>query len=227
MLLAVDTATATASVALYDLANKVLLAESTWQARRRHTEELLLTTQAMMAQMNVQPAQLRALAVTTGPGSFTGVRIALSVVKGIGMGLPTPPQSVGLPTLTVTAAPWLPLAQSVAARVWAYIQAGRGRYNWAIFDQTLYHPVAADHQAGTAADFATALAAQVPQPIWLVGEPAPDLLDAVASLRHVTVVDGVSGIRRAGVLARLAAEQIAAGQMDDLTTLQPLYLQGP
>ena len=39
MLLAVDTATATASVALYDLANGLLLAESTWQARRRHTQD--------------------------------------------------------------------------------------------------------------------------------------------------------------------------------------------
>jgi tRNA threonylcarbamoyladenosine biosynthesis protein TsaB len=227
MLLAVDTATATASVALYDMTSQALLAESTWQARRRHTEELLLATQAMMAQMNVQPTQLRALAVTTGPGSFTGVRIALSLVKGIGIGLPTPPQIIGLPTLTVTAAPWLPLAQVASARIWAYIQAGRRRYNWAIFDKTLYHPVAADHQAGTAADFATALAAQADQMIWLVGEPAPDLLDAVVSLRHVTVVDGISAMRRAGVLAHLAAQQIAAGQLDDLATLQPLYLQGP
>lgn len=227
MLLAVDTATATASVALYDLTNQLLLAESTWQARRRHTEELLLTTQAMLAQMNVPPAQLRALAVTTGPGSFTGVRIALSVVKGIGVGLPTPPQTIGLPTLTVTAAPWLPLAQGVSAHVWAYIQAGRGRYNWTVFDQSLYRPVAADHHAGTAAEFATALAAHADQPIWLVGEPAPDLLDAVATLQHVTVVDAISAMRRAGVLARLAAQQIAAGQSDDLAALQPLYLQGP
>ena len=225
LLLAVDTATVTASIALYDLTHAVLLAESTWQARRRHTQELLLATQQMMAQLGVQPAQLAALAVTTGPGSFTGVRIALSVVKGIGMGLARPPQVVGLPTLTVTAAPWLPLAPRASAQVWAYIQAGRARYNWAIFDQTFIHPTAADHHAGTAADFAAALAANPTQAIWLVGEVAPDLLDAVASLSHVTVMDGISALRRAGGLAQLAAQQIAAGAVDNLSALQPLYLQ--
>jgi tRNA threonylcarbamoyladenosine biosynthesis protein TsaB len=227
LLLAVDTATVTASVALYDLANQTLLAESTWQARRRHTQELLLTTQRLMAQLELLPSQLSALAVTTGPGSFTGVRIALSVVKGIGLGLPKPPKVVGLPTLTVTAAPWLPLAQSAATQVCAAIQAGRGRYNWAIFDKTLYHPTAADHHAGNAADFAAAFATNDGQPVWLVGEAAPDLVEAVASLPYVTLVDNISALRRAGVLAHLAAQQIAAGQTDDLQTLQPLYLQGP
>jgi tRNA threonylcarbamoyladenosine biosynthesis protein TsaB len=226
-LLAVDTATVTASIALYDLTQGILLGESTWQARRRHTQDLLLTVQALMAQLETEPKQVRGLAVTTGPGSFTGVRIALSVVKGIGMGLPQPPQVVGLPTLTVTAAPWLSLAQRASAQLWAYIQAGRGRYNWATFDETLYQPTAADHCAGSAADFAAALAAHAEQPIWLVGEVAPDLLEAVAPLRHVTVVDGISAMRRAGVLARLAAQQMAAGQVDDLKTLQPLYLQAP
>lgn len=226
LLLAIDTATTMASLALYDLAEATLLAECTWQARRRHTQDLLLTTQQWMAHLALQPAQLAALAVTTGPGSFTGVRIALSVVKGIGLGLAQPPQAVGLPTLTVTAAPWLPLALSESAQLWAYIQAGRGRYNWAIFDKKLTHPTAEEHQAGTAADFAAALAAQPEQPIWLVGEVAPDLVEAVAPLSHVTVVDGVSAMRRAGVLARLAAQQVAAGQVDGLSALQPLYLQG-
>src|SRR3954463_8448176 len=175
-LLAIDTATATASVALYDLATSTLLAESTWLARRRHTQELLVATQAMMAQMERTPAQLRGLAVTTGPGSFTGVRIALSVVKGIAVGLPQPPQVVGIPTLTVTAAPWLPLAQAASVQLWACIQAGRGRYNWAIFDKKLYHPSAADHHAGTAAECAAALTADAEQPVWLVGETAPDLV---------------------------------------------------
>jgi tRNA threonylcarbamoyladenosine biosynthesis protein TsaB len=227
MLLAVDTATATASVALYDLTNHLLLAESTWQARRRHTQELLTTAQALLEQVGAQPAELTALAVTTGPGSFTGVRIGLSAIKGIGIGLPVAPQVVGLPTLVVTAAPWLTTAQATSAVVWAYIQAGRGRYNWASFPSGLYHPRAADHQAGTAAEFALALESHTDHPIWLTGEAAPDLREAMKPLSHVTVVDSVSAMRRAGILAHLAAQQIEQGQTDDLTTLEPLYLQGP
>lgn len=225
-LFALDTATSTASIALYDLASGTLLGESTWQARRRHTQDLLLASQTLMTQVGVQPEQLRALAVTTGPGSFTGVRIALSVIKGIGIALPQPPQTVALPTLTVTAAPWFSLAQAANARLCAYIQAGRGRYNWVFFDETLYHPTASDHHAGNSAEFAAALA-EAGKSVWLIGESAPDLLDALSSLPYLVIVDGISALRRAGVLAHLAAQQITIGNTTDLESLQPLYLQGP
>ena len=49
MLLALDTATATASIAVYDLASDTLLGETTWLARRRQTQELLTTAQALLA----------------------------------------------------------------------------------------------------------------------------------------------------------------------------------
>ena len=86
LLLAIDTATATASVAVYDMERRRLLAETTWQARRRHTQDLMVTVQHMLEQAGVAAAELTALAVTTGPGSFTGVRIGISAVEGLGAG---------------------------------------------------------------------------------------------------------------------------------------------
>jgi tRNA threonylcarbamoyl adenosine modification protein YeaZ len=229
VLLALDTATAAASVAVYDLETQTLLAEATWQARRRHTQDLLAEAQRLLAQIDRTPAQLTALAVTTGPGSFTGVRIGLSALKGIGLGLPHLPQVIGAPTLAVTAAPWLAVAAASKAQVCAMIQAGRGRYNWCIFDGTnrLWRPTAADHHAGTAAEFAAALAGVNLSPVWLVGEPGSDLVAAVAPLAHVTLIDAISGWRRAGHLAQLAAQHLAHGTRDDLAALQPLYLQAP
>ncbi len=239
MLLAFDTATATASVAVYDLANDALLGETTWLARRRQTQDLLAAAHDLLGRVGHTPAQIHALTATTGPGSFTGVRIALSTLKGMALGLPQPPQVIGVPTLAVTAAPWLAVAGSVGSplgasaanpsvTVCAYLQAGRGRYNWVFFapDDVLRRPAATDHRAGTAADFAAALAAPE-RPVWLVGEPAADLCAAVAPLAHVTVVDAAAGLRRAGVLARLAARHLAAGHADDPAALQPLYLQDP
>ncbi len=230
MLLAFDTATATAAVAAYDLAGDALLGETTWLARRRQTQDLLAAAHCLLDQVGRTPAQITALAATTGPGSFTGVRIALSTLKGIALGLPQPPRVIGLPTLAVTAAPWLAVAGSVQppAAVCAYLQAGRGRYNWTVFepDDGLRRPTPADHHTGAAGDLAAALAATA-RPVWLVGEPAADLLDAVAPLPRVTVVDAVAGLRRAGVLARLAAQHLVAGHADDLASLQPLYLQEP
>lgn len=229
MLLALDTATSAASVALYDLESRTLLAEATWQARRRHTQELLVEAHRWLVQLDRTPAQIGALAATTGPGSFTGVRIGLSALKGIGLGLPQPPRVVGVPTLAVTAAPWLAVAAASEAHVCAYIQAGRGRYNWCLFDgkDPLWRPAAADHRAGTAAEFGAALADMDSAPVWLVGEPAPDLVEAVAPLPHVVRVDAASGWRRAGHLAHLAAQHLANGTHDDLAALQPLYLQNP
>lgn len=230
MLLALDTATATASIALYDLAGARLHAEMTWLAHRRHTQDLMTTVQSLLRQQQVAPEQLTALAVTTGPGSFTGVRIAISAAKGIGLGLPTPPRAIGLPTLCVTAAPWLALAGQHPAQpaVCAYIQAGRGRYNWTSFaaGDLLRRPEAEAHQSGSADELAYSLG-ETAQPHWLVGELDATLSQAVAGLRHVFVFDAVSGLRRAGQLARVAAEHLDAGHFDDLRTIQPLYLRNP
>jgi len=230
MLLAFDTATTTASLAVYDLSAGHLLAETTWQARRRQTQDLLPATQSLLALAAVAPAALTALAVTTGPGSFTGVRIAISTVKGIGLGLPHPPRVIGIPTLSVAAAPWLDSARRCCppVRVCACIQAGRGRYNWAWFDgDLLARPTVHEHQAGSSAELGEALALAAPHSIWLTGEVATDLANIAGALPHVTVLDPVSSLRRAGQLARLAALHFAAGTADTLDALQPLYLRNP
>ena len=67
-----------------------------------------------MEQADLQPDAIRTVAVTTGPGSFTGVRIAISVAKGIALGATTTPALVGIPTLSVTAAPWIEAAHAEA-----------------------------------------------------------------------------------------------------------------
>jgi len=231
LLLALDTATATASVAVYDQQRRRLLSEITWQARRRHTQDLMRAVQQALAYAGAGVEQITALAVTTGPGSFTGVRIGISAVKGLGLGMAQTPQTVGVPTLSVTAAPWLGAAAGGAslAAVCAFVQAGRGRYNWAFFDpgDLLRRPGREEHGAGAAGEFCAALAAFTPQPVWLAGEPDAALEHEVAALDHVCLLDGVSALRRAGHLARLADRHLAAGNEDDLAGLQPLYLQNP
>lgn len=230
MLLALDTATTTAGLAVYDLHQQQLLAELTWEARRRQTQDVLVTARTLLAQLDLTPQQVTALAVTTGPGSFTGVRIGISTVKGIALALPTRPHLIGIPTLAVTAAPWLALLQQLQADglLCAVIHAGRGRYNWVNFapHQTLWRPAVADHHTGTAAELVAALA-QATHPLVCVGEVDAALAEALQPLSHVTVLDAVSGWRRAGQLARLAALQLADGVADQLSALEPLYLRAP
>jgi tRNA threonylcarbamoyl adenosine modification protein YeaZ len=251
MILALDTATTTASLALCDeqaaTGGCALLAELTWHARRRHTQDLTDALAGLLARAGVELAQVTAIAVTTGPGSFTGVRVGISAVKGLveGMRLAAfaretgasppadwaAPRVLGVPTLTVTAAPWLEVAWSIAPApvVCAYIQAGRGRYNWCFFgpEDLLFRPPADAHGAGTAADLAAVLAAHRAESLWLAGEAEVSLADAVRGNPRVTLLDGTTAQRRAGTLARLAALLMAEGVDEPASLLQPLYLRPP
>jgi tRNA threonylcarbamoyl adenosine modification protein YeaZ len=231
MLLAMDTASVTASVAVYNLNAARLLGEMTWEGRRRQTQDLMVMVRHLLGTVDVAPDDLTALAVTTGPGSFTGVRIAISAAKGIGMGLTTPPAVIGVPTLAVTAAPWLPLSAACepAPMLCAVMLAGRGRYHWAMFTASdpLHRPAAAEHHTGSAAEMTAFLDAVKARVIWLAGEIDAALVDCMRPLTRVTVIDPVYGLRRAGVLAGFAARLIDAGVNDSLATLQPLYLREP
>ena len=231
MLLALDTATATASLALYDPATKTLLFEQTWQAHRHHTQQLIPAAQQMLSFLGLDPGAIGALAVTTGPGSFTGVRVGISTVKGMALGLERGVRVVGVPTLTVTAAPWLAAAWSIAPApiICAYVQAGRGRYNWCFFgpEDLLYRPAADAHHAGDAAEFAAVLAAHRAESLWLAGEADAPLAEAVRPLAKVTLLDAVSAQRRAGTLARLADLLLDDGVEESADSLQPLYLRAP
>lgn len=161
-----------------------------WQTRRRQTEETLPVAAEALERAGKDIASVRTVAVTTGPGSFTGVRIGISVVKGIALGLPQPPLLVGLPVLSVTAARFVPAATAAGAVVWPLLQAGRGRFNWAVApaDDPLWLPPVAEHRAGQAGALVAALKEEE-RPVWLVGELGDALRETLQSLAHVRCVD--------------------------------------
>lgn len=231
MLLALDTATTTISIALYDPNAATLLGEMTWQARRRHTADLLPAVHYLLSTLGVARGDVNALAVTIGPGSFSGVRAGIATVKGMALALPKPPRVVGVPTLTVAAAPWSQAAWSVSptAVICAVLQAGRGRYNWCFFgaEDLLFRPAAEDYDSGTAGELAAALAEHGAHTLWLVGEIDDPLRETVQSNPRVTAMDAVTGLRRAGELARIAALLLAEGVEEMADGLQPIYLRAP
>ena len=247
MLLALDVASSICTVALFDPASDSMLAERVWTSRRRQTEETLPAVVDTLEQAGAAMDDVGLLAVTTGPGSFTGVRIGISVVKGIALGLPQPPRLVGLPVLSVTAARFVPLA-APSADVWPVLQAGRGRFNWAVApaDDPLWLPAATEHCAGQGEALAAALRPATRQ-VWLVGELSDALRQAVQGLAHVHCIDpaadfdlseqyrsgfrlpsgcGLSQSRGEG-LARLAMRHLRAGSPAQTEPLQPLYLRPP
>ncbi|QPF84789.1 tRNA (adenosine(37)-N6)-threonylcarbamoyltransferase complex dimerization subunit type 1 TsaB [Bradyrhizobium genosp. L] len=103
LILAIDTALDACSAAVLDTtAGKPLAAESQ-PMPRGHAEALMPLIGRVMKQSGIAFAGLDRIAVTTGPGSFTGLRVGLSAARGIALAADKP--VVGLTTLAAYAAP--------------------------------------------------------------------------------------------------------------------------
>lgn len=98
-ILAVETATSAAAVALADEAG--LLASFEVRAGRRHAELLHPAVQVLLDTAGIELASLSAVAVDVGPGLFTGIRVGVAAAKGYAMALGIP--VVGLTSLEILA----------------------------------------------------------------------------------------------------------------------------
>jgi tRNA threonylcarbamoyladenosine biosynthesis protein TsaB len=217
MILAIDTATRFLSLALHD--GQQLIAEATWRSADNHTVELTPAIDAMLRRAAVTPTDLAAIAVTRGPGSFTGLRIGMSVAKGLALAADPPLPLIGVPTLDVTAAG----QPHIVDRLYAVSQAGRGRINACLYTWN------EDSWRSAGEPFLTTwedLGAYLDAPAQIGGEIGEAGRAALASLgERVILSSAAHAFRRAGFLAELAHARLAAGQTDDPATLAPAYLR--
>ena len=98
-ILAIDTATDILGIALTE--DTELINESRLNLKRAHSEKLLFTVDKILNESQVTINELDAIAVSIGPGSFTGLRIGLAAVKGLAFATNLPVVSV--PTLDALA----------------------------------------------------------------------------------------------------------------------------
>lgn len=214
MLLAIDTSTRMMGLALYD--GSSVLGEMAWQSQGHHTVELAPTVEELLHRTGVAWDDLEAVGVALGPGSFTGLRIGLALAKGLALSRFLP--LVGVPTLDVVAAGHpvvdLPLA--------AVLRAGRGRLavGW-------YRETAGRWESWRKPERlnAESLAKRIRQPTIVTGELAAEERRRLRRKRkNVLLASPASAQRRPAVLAELAWERMAAGELDDPLTLAPIYL---
>lgn len=215
MLLAIDTATRNASIALYD--DTQVWAERTWFSDYNHTVELMPNIVDMFASLRRTPADLRGVAVAIGPGSFTGMRIGLSVAKGFCLALGIPIK--GVPTLDVVAQPFAGSDLPVCA----VVHAGRGR-----FCAALYRSV--DGQWTRGGEFQLVTPDRLPAlargKTIFCGELDNEARQALRSAlgKRLVIASPAQSVRRAAVLAEMTWPALASGHGDDLASLSPIYL---
>ena len=116
-LLAIDTALAACSAAIYDTRIGLIAAQSRLMARG-HAEALMPLVQDLMTKAKARFSDFDRIAVTVGPGSFTGLRVGVAAARGLALAAKLP--AVGVTTLAAFAAPYraepMPTLAAVDAR---------------------------------------------------------------------------------------------------------------
>jgi len=217
-LLALDTSTAWASVALYDGRN--VLAEETWHAQRRHGDELFPTIERVLSQARKKISDVDRIAVATGPGSFTGLRVAIAAAQGIARGAGA--ALVGISTLDVLAYPHA----SSKLRTCPLLPAGRGEYYAALYqERNRRWARRSPFIVGPIAD----LCRQIGTHTLFVGEIDEEgesiLRDLLGPLALFAAP--ASRMRRAGYLAELGWNELAERKQAPLGALEPIYVRQP
>jgi tRNA threonylcarbamoyladenosine biosynthesis protein TsaB len=221
-ILALDTATDQAAVAVVD-DHGAALALRHWASGRRHTVELAPTVRALLREAGLSPAGLAAVAVAIGPGSYTGLRIGLSLAQGLGLATGCP--VVGVPTLDIVAAACSPPFMVRQVDLWALLAAGRGR-----FVASRYPPSAAEggldgirpldwpDPAATRTVAPEAILAELRAPAWVAGELTTELVDAL----EARGLRALPQPRDPRLLAQLARARLASGWRAD-PAMSPVY----
>ena len=216
MLLAIDTATDLAGIALFDGAVR---AELTWVAGRKHSVQLLPQVERLLDLLGLDTGGLNAIAAARGPGSFTGVRVGLAAAQGLALALGIPAYGVG--TLDVLAAG----QEASDLPVRPLLNAGRNRFATALYERR-----AGWGQLARTTDIVGLELDQLPElvrePCLLCGD-----LDEAARRRLGEILGDLAriagpaqSVRRPAILAQLGWARFQAAELGDPAALEPVYL---
>jgi len=221
LILGIETATTICSVGI--AAGEQIIAELRFNIKNIHAEILADSLAQLLRLAGIPLQRIEAFAVSIGPGSFTGLRIGLATAKGLAFTGNKPLVTVS--TLLAQAAACSHC--SVNSKQWSVvpvIKARQGEVYTARFRHEWPAPIAeSDEILIGAGKFSH----------WLK-KPATLCGNGVAMLQAQGVLENLSGVAivpeagamlGGGIVARLGAIKLAAGEVADLAALEPRYLQ--
>jgi tRNA threonylcarbamoyladenosine biosynthesis protein TsaB len=189
---------------------RVLRGEHTWECERQETARVADEIHTLLRASGVKAADLGAIAVATGPGSFTGVRCGLSIGKGLAVAL-------GLPMIGVSAFDVIVQAQpAVTTPIWASLEIGRKRVALCPFTIVGGVRLSGEWRILGWPEAAEAIDASA----WVCGDIPAGLAELLGDAR---IAPAPYNLRRAGWLAEIAYARWRAGQVDDPLTLTAIY----
>jgi len=211
-ILAFDSSLNALSVAVARRRQEAWLVSQAWEARTGHAERLMPMIGEVMAEAGMAFSAIDRIAVTVGPGSFTGVRVGVAAARGLALALRRP--AIGITNLAVMAHEAARLLRADAGRSLAVvIDARDGRHYFQLFE--------GQNEASPplllAADAAAAVIGR--RRVMLVGSGADAVATAVAAAGGEAETALIDLLPRAPALALLAEAAAARGPV------RPLYLR--
>ncbi len=224
LILAVDSATQVAGVAL--AGRDRVVCEEFVNFKRNHSEILLPKIDRVMKDSQCDWSQIAALAVTTGPGSFTGLRIGMATVKGLSL-------ATGLPIAAISTLDVL--AHNVVrspALVAAMLDARREEVYFSCYDvqdrfPRMLLPMKACPPQQAGREILDLIGATGREQVILLGDGATSYHDYFTDIlgQYLIPVSPHVMLPRAAALASLAWEALDKGQLDNSLTVKPIYLR--
>lgn len=215
ILLAVDTATTSCSVAL--LRDRNLLAETVYTAGNTHSRQLMAMIDGLLTRCGLAATDVDAIGVSRGPGTFTGLRIGISTVKGLAMAIRAP--VVGVSSLAALAFPF----RHHDGPVVPMIDARRGEVYHICYEHGACIP---DGVGDAAVDLPDTVAVTLPPKALLVGSGAV-LYQELFAVRcpEARLADPSQHVIRAAAVGLLALERVIRNDVDAIDRLVPHYVR--
>jgi tRNA threonylcarbamoyladenosine biosynthesis protein TsaB len=223
IILAADTSTATNSVAI--CRDNVTLVESVVEGGRRHSERLIPTIDWLLGEAGLTLSGIDMLAISIGPGSFTGLRIGAATWKGLALANDLP--LIGVSTLDAMTrlsafAPTGYLAVALDARmkeVFAAVYRFEDGERHRVVEPCACSPESLMTRIESLPGFSQSA-------LGLVGDGASLYRDTfLAQWPNATIADPFLGVPRASAVAQEALGLRAAGVSEDGAQVEPVYLR--
>ncbi len=213
-LLAIDSSTPITGLALYD---GETCSELIWNAGRNQTTSLIAEMTHLLDLRGLELRDIGAIAVAIGPGSFSGLRVGLSIAKGICYGLRLPLLGVG--TLDVAAYPHV----GTRSPIRAFVRAGRGR---AVFADYRHHNGRWVRTSDLRNEPLENLAAELAEPTIIVGDLPANLVEKLSFESLALIPEPALRMRRPSCLAEIGYHRWRNGESDSIEALEPIYVHG-
>ncbi len=216
-LLAIDTATSSIGIAFGESGR--VRGEVRIDGGRRHAEQLVPAIEYLAGELGVKLDQLAGVAVGTGPGLYTGLRVGVTTARTLAQTLGIP--IVGIPSLDLVAYPWRVTSRNVVA----IIDARRSE----VFSAR-YWPVPGglqrdgDYTVGSP-DLVAADILATGSEVLLVGDGVMAYPDAFVGLDHIETIGAAAAAPSVAALVELASARFEREEFTTPDRVVPLYLR--